>query len=98
MTQKRVFVTENPFLSHFWPFFGSIGRRPPRVTFESLLGHVNCFVLLGALGGATDHKTTPFSDPDSRNSWAEKDRIMWWRLAADKFVLAHTYQRLKGIH
>ena len=54
--KKGFLWLKNPFLSHFWPFFESIGRRPPRVTFESLLGHFNCFGLLGALGGATDHK------------------------------------------
>ena len=47
VSQKRVFGHKNPFLSHFWPFFESIGRRPPRVTFVSLLGHFKCFGLLG---------------------------------------------------
>ena len=34
---------------------GSLGRRPPRVNFESFLGHFNCFGVPGSLGGATDH-------------------------------------------
>ena len=35
------------------------GRRPPRVTFESLLGIFRIsFGLLRALGGATDHNSS----------------------------------------
>ena len=32
---KRVKSDRKPFFCHFWPFFGSLGRRPP----ESLLSH-----------------------------------------------------------
>ena len=42
------------FFCHFLTLFGSLGRRPPRVTFQSLLGHFHYFGVLGSLGGTTD--------------------------------------------
>ena len=36
-------VTQNPFSSHFWPFFGPLGRRPHRVTFEVAFGSLQLF-------------------------------------------------------
>ena len=52
MTQKRVKSDSKKGFRSQKPFFVSqLGVDPP----ESLLSHFNCFGLLGALGGATDH-------------------------------------------
>ena len=59
---RKGFRDLKPFLLSL---FASIGCRPRKVTFKSLLGRFNRFGALGSSGGATDHNTTTPRDNEN---------------------------------